>query len=474
MWSNIATGETAAAIKLSVEMSAIVVVVNAFAGTAVAWLLVREKFFLNAVIGPLVDLPFALPTVVAGVTLLTVYGPGSPLHVNIAFSQWSILVALAFVTLPFSVRSVQPVLEALDVEAEEAAASLGASGFTTFTKIILPSLMPAILTGAGLAFARAIGEYGSVSLISGNVPFKTEVASVRIYGLIESDNLPAAAVSLALFVIAIVVLALFSLARRHFLPKGASRDDQDRTADLRRRGWSTSASSSVFRSAPSPTARSSPGSAAHGTRCSTPAGAHALVLTLEEAAVAVALDTVFGVGIALVLARHRFRGAGILELIIDMPLALSPVVIGLALVLFYSSTEGWIGPWLSDHGISVIFSFPGIVAASAFISLPYVVREILPVLQELGTEQEQAAETLGAGPWRVFTRITLPAIRWGLAYGVLLTTARVLGEFGAVSVVSGNIVGHTQTLTQFVDDPVHELQRSRRLRRGAPARRSSR
>ncbi|HWD24438.1 MAG TPA: ABC transporter permease subunit, partial [Acidimicrobiales bacterium] len=156
------------------------------------------------------------------------------------------------------------------------------------------------------------------------------------------------------------------------------------------------------------------------------------------------------VGIALVLARHRFRGASILELIIDMPLALSPVVIGLALILFYSPTEGWIGPWLSNHGISVIFAFPGIVAASAFISLPYVAREILPVLQQLGTEQEQAAETLGAGPWRVFFRITLPSIRWGLAYGVLLTTTRILGEYGAVTVVSGNIAGKTQTFTQYV------------------------
>jgi sulfate transport system permease protein len=182
----------------------------------------------------------------------------------------------------------------------------------------------------------------------------------------------------------------------------------------------------------------------------TAAGTHALVLTIEETLVALAFNTVFGVGIAIALARHRFPGAGIVELIIDMPLALSPVVIGLALTLFYSSTEGWIGPWLSHRGIAVIFSFPGIVAASAFVSLPYVAREILPVLQELGTEQEQAAETLGAGPWRVFSRITLPAIRWGLAYGVLLTSTRILGEYGAVSIVSGNIAGRTQTFTQFV------------------------
>lgn len=179
---------------------------------------------------------------------------------------------------------------------------------------------------------------------------------------------------------------------------------------------------------------------------------HALELTIEVAVIAVVLNTCFGVGMALLLARHRFPGAALVEALIDLPLSLSPVVVGLALVLFYSSREGWIGPWLASHGITIIFSIPGIVLASAFISLPYVVREVLPVLQELGTEQEQAAETLGAGPVVTFMRITLPAIRWGLAYGVLLTTARILGEFGAVSVVSGNIVNRTQTFTLFVSD----------------------
>jgi sulfate transport system permease protein len=156
--------------------------------------------------------------------LLSIYGASSPLHINVAFTRWSLIVALSFVTLPFAVRSVQPVLAALDLEVEEAAASLGASRFTTFRRIILPGLAPALLTGASLAFARALGEYGSVSLISGDVPFKTEVASVRIYGLIQSDNLPAAAaVSLALLVITIIVLTVFSLARRHFLKSEAGR-----------------------------------------------------------------------------------------------------------------------------------------------------------------------------------------------------------------------------------------------------------
>jgi sulfate/thiosulfate transport system permease protein len=183
---------------------------------------------------------------------------------------------------------------------------------------------------------------------------------------------------------------------------------------------------------------------------------HALWLTLLVVAIAVPLDTVFGVGVALILARHRFPGAWLLDALVDIPLALSPVVVGLSLVLVYGHT-GWFGNWLAARGITIIFSVPGIVMASAVVALPYVVREVLPVLQEIGTEQEQAARTLGAGPLTVFRRITLPSIQRGLAYGMTLTTARVLGEFGAVSIVSGEILGRTQTLTLFISSSIDNL-----------------
>lgn len=176
---------------------------------------------------------------------------------------------------------------------------------------------------------------------------------------------------------------------------------------------------------------------------------HALILTIEVAAIAVPLNTLFGVGVAMLLARHRFPGARLLDATIDLPLAVSPVVIGLALFLVYGKA-GWIGSWLAPHGIAIIFSIPGIVLASAFVSVPYVARSVLPVLLEIGIDQEQAASTLGAGPFSTLFRVTLPSIRWGLAYGVTLTTARILGEFGAVSVVSGDISGRTQTLTLYV------------------------
>src|SRR3954462_6015994 len=181
-----------------------------------------------------------------------------------------------------------------------------------------------------------------------------------------------------------------------------------------------------------------------------PDGLHALKLSLLMVAIAVPLNTIFGVGCALLLVRHKWKGNGAIDAIINLPFAISPVVIGLSLFLLYG-TKGWFGPGLAEAGIEVLFSVPGMILASIFVSLPFVVRETVPVLQEIGTEQEQAASTLGANAWQTFWRITLPVIRWGVAYGVVLTTARVLGEFGAVSVVSGNISGETQTLPLFVE-----------------------
>ena len=178
-------------------------------------------------------------------------------------------------------------------------------------------------------------------------------------------------------------------------------------------------------------------------------GLHALKLTLLMVAIAVPLNTIFGVACALLLVRHRIRGSAVIDAVINLPFAISPVVIGLSLFLLYG-TDRLVRPGLDEAGIKVLFSVPGMVLASIFVSLPFVVRETVPVLQEIGTEQEQAASTLGANAWQTFWRVTLPAIRWGVAYGVVLTTARVLGEFGAVSVVSGSISGQTQTLPLFV------------------------
>jgi sulfate transport system permease protein len=183
----------------------------------------------------------------------------------------------------------------------------------------------------------------------------------------------------------------------------------------------------------------------------TPSALHAFTVTSQVALLSVVANTLFGVGAAVLLVRHRFPGRRVLNMLVDLPIAVSPVVVGLALILVYGRFAPF-GGWLADRGIDIIFSLPGMVLATIFVSLPLVVRAVTPVLEEIGIEQEQAAWTLGANPWQTFRRITLPAIRWALVYGMVLALARSLGEYGAVAVVSGRIKDQTQTLTLFVEE----------------------
>jgi sulfate/thiosulfate transport system permease protein len=219
-WDAISARDSRAAFELTIACSLIVVVVNAIFGTMLAWTLERDEFIGKRFVNALIDLPFALPTIVAGLTLIALYGQQSPIGVNIAYTRAAIVVALAFVTLPFVVRSVQPVLRELDREAEQAAASLGASSFVTFRRVILPALVPAIASGCSLAFAKAVGEFGSIVLISGNIPLKTQVASVAIFGHLESSDVSGAtALAVLLLAISLGVLLLIGIlerfARRH-------------------------------------------------------------------------------------------------------------------------------------------------------------------------------------------------------------------------------------------------------------------
>jgi sulfate/thiosulfate transport system permease protein len=215
-WDEVRKPEAWSALKLTLAAALLVAAFNALTGTAIAWVLVRDEFPGKGLVNAVIDLPFALPTIVAGLTLLTLYGPNGPFGVDLSFQRAGLVLALLFVTLPFVVRAVQPVLLELDREMEEAAESLGASRFATFRRIVLPNLLPAILSGVALAFARAVGEFGAVVLISGNVPFKTEVSSVYIAGQIESDNATgAAAVSVVLLVISLAVLLAIG-AFRHW------------------------------------------------------------------------------------------------------------------------------------------------------------------------------------------------------------------------------------------------------------------
>ncbi len=456
-WGAVTEPQAVAALELTLGVAAAVALFNSVAGFAIAWVLVRDDFRGKALVGAVIDLPFALPTIVAGLTLLALYGPDSPFHVNLAGTRLGIGAALLFVTLPFCVRSVQPVLAELDAETEEAASSLGAGRRQVLRRVILPSVLPSVLAGAGLAFAprRRRVRLGRADL--GQHPLQDRGRLLLHLQPLPERRPPGGQRRLR-------------RARRHLAPR--ARGDRVGPAPLRgprhrmtRSRWRLPLRIAVlgylallvllpvgtvfFRAFQH-------GLGAAWDAITAPDALHALVLTLLVAAIAVPLNTIFGVGVSLILARHRFPGAWLLDALVDIPLAISPVVIGLALILVYGR-GGWLGPWLGDHHVTVIFALPGIVMASAAVSLPYVVREVLPVLQEIGTEQEQAARTLGAGPLTVFRRITLPNIRRGLAYGVTLTTARVLGEFGAVAIVSGAIAGRTQTLTLFISASIDDL-----------------
>ena len=460
-WQAVTTPEAVAALELTLVAALIVAIINSIAGLAIAFVLVRDDFKGKALVSAVIDLPFALPTVVAGLTLLALYGPSSPFHVNLAGTRLGIVAALLFVTLPFCVRSVQPVLAELDAEIEEAAESLGATRRQVLRRVILPSLSPfgagrrrpglrpgrgRVRLGRAHLGQPALQDRGGIVLdlqplperrpaggqrrvhrarphfAGGAAGHRLDPSSLRHHGEGVSAPTGARRWRLPLRFAVLLYLALLVL-----LPVG----------DVFYRAFQH-------------------GLGAAWDAITTPDALHALWLTFIVALIAVPLNTIFGVGVSIILARHRFPGAWLLDALVDIPLALSPVVIGLALILVYGHT-GWFGNWFAARGITVIFSLPGIIMASAAVSLPYVVREVLPVLQELGTDQEQAASTLGARPLTVFRRITLPNIRRGLAYGVTLTTARVLGEFGAVAIVSGAIAGKTQTLTLFISDSIDNL-----------------
>lgn len=220
-WGTLTDAQTFAALRLTVVEALLVTVVNAVIGTIVAWVLVRDQFPGKRILDVVIDIPFALPTIVAGLVLLSLWGPASPVGVNIVNTRQGIFLALLFVTLPFVVRTVQPVLIELDADVEEAAASLGASRFTTFRRVILPSLVPAIAAGSSLGFARAISEFGSLVLISGNTPYQTEVASLKILKFLEGDNQAgAAAVAVLLLIVAVLTIVVLDLISRRVARRG--------------------------------------------------------------------------------------------------------------------------------------------------------------------------------------------------------------------------------------------------------------
>jgi sulfate ABC transporter permease protein CysW/sulfate ABC transporter permease protein CysT len=451
-WLAVTSNAALESFRVTLTISAGVTVVNMFFGLLIAWVLVRDEFPGKRLVDAIIDLPFALPTIVASLVMLALYGNHSPVGLHLQHTGWGVGVALAFVTLPFVVRAVQPVLLEVDRETEEAAASLGANNATIFTTVVLPALTPVLLTGAGLTFARAIGEFGSVVLIGGAVPGKTEVSSQWIRTLIENDDRTgAAAISIVLLAISFVVLFVL----RTVGSRAAKREELAASLPVRYLiRFVALAYVLVLLVVPVSLIlwrTFTPGFGQFVAWVSTPAAISALNLSMLVVAIVVPLNVIFGIPTALVLARNRFRGKGVLQAIIDLPFAVSPVVVGVALIVLWGSA-GLLGFVERDFGFKIIFGLPGIVLASVFATLPFVVREVEPVLHEVGTDQEQAAATLGSSWWQTFWRITLPSIRWGLTYGIVLTVARTLGEYGAVIMVSSNLPGQSQTLTLLVSD----------------------
>lgn len=472
--------------------------INVLLGLVVAWALVRYQFPGKRIVDALVDVPFALPTAVAGLVYGSLYVKDGwlgqflvPLGFEGAYTRTGIVLVLVFTGFPFVVRTVQPVLEDLDKETEQAAGTLGASKWQTFRRVIVPTLVPPTLTGFTLAFARAVGEYGSVIFISSNKRGETEIAPVLIVSRLEEFAYKeAAAVAVVLLAVSFVLLVGINLLERWTQPESTPRllarplawagqwvetlsawvARLNFTRTLARRlapvgrlllkvrkvavvSFAVAVLSvlvvvplaNVFAQA------FSKGVPAYfGFLVNDPDTRHAVFLSLVVAPLAVAMNTLFGVAAAYTIARFRFPGRTVLTTLIDLPFSVSPVVAGLVLVLVFG-VQSPLGGWLNEHGFQVIFSPPGLVLATAFVTFPFVARELLPVLEATGADEELAARSLGANGWQMFWRITLPNIKWGLLYGVILCNARAMGEFGAIYVVSGRIGGQTDTLPLRVE-----------------------
>ena len=387
--------------------------------------------------------------------------------IQAAYTPLGVFIALTFIGFPFVVRTVQPVMEDLGKDIEEAAAILGAGRWTVFRRVVLPLLIPALITGFTLAFARAIGEYGSVIFISGNLPMKTEILPLLIVSQLEQFKYEGAAVIAAgMLLVSFALLFFINLLQRRLDWQQPLNHGLHPQCDHRIRTRPDSAHSISHRRARPVSAaalggrvRRGPAPWLGGVFRLTPRGSRAFGGEAHPARRRHLGAAQHAVRSIRRLADHPFpvpRTSFLLSLI-DLPFAVSPVIAGLVWVLMFGA-KGWFGPWLAEHDIKIVFALPGIVIATVFVTFPFVARELIPLMESQGSDQEEAAVTLGAKGWRIFWRVTLPNIKWGLLYGVLLCNARAMGEFGAVSVVSGHIRGETNTLPLHIEVLYNEYQ----------------
>lgn len=466
VWRDVTNPIALSALQLTLGTAIAMTIINTVIGTLTAYVLVRYRFFGSGFLNSLVDLPFAVPTLVTGVMLVVLYGPQQALGgwlashgIQIIFAKPGIVMALLFVTYPFVIRTVQPVLMEINQSQEEAAWTLGASPWRCFVEIILPALRPAILSGALLSFARALGEFGSVVIVAGNIPRSTLTAPVYIFGQIESQNQRgASAISLVLLALSFSLMLFvdWMQSRKDTGDALISSGPRNRIGRPKGREWALVAIVILYAAVllAGPILAIAWGALASGVRImlqalSTSEALSAMRLTFLISISATCVNTIFGMIIAMVLARDEFRGRRVLNGLVDLPFAVSPVIGGFMLLLLFGR-NGWFTSIIDALNVRVVFAPPGLLLATLFVSLPFVVRELLPVLLQAGITQEHVAYTMGASHWRAFWEITLPTLRHGLLYGVSLTFARAIGEFGAVLVVGGGITKLTETSTLFI------------------------
>lgn len=452
--------------------------INTVLGVILAWILVRYRFPGKRLMDGLIELPFALPTAVAGIALTYLYSDqgwiGSffaGMGIETAYTRIGITIAMIFVGIPFVVRAVQPVLEKLDRQYEEAAMILGAGRCYTFFRVVLPELLPAVLAGFGLAFARGIGEYGSVVFIAGNIPYKTQIAPLLIMAKLEQYKYEdATAIALVLLLLSFILMLVINSIQIYMQRFSSNQDGtggginsiqkvieppKDNYGHILRYILIGVGALFLFFMLILPLAVVAvnalrEGWAAYSGALADEYTGKALQLTLLATVSAVAVNTVFGIFAAYLLSKFYFRGREIVATLIDIPFSISPVIAGLVFILTFG-TVGWMGDFLNAYNIKIVFAVPGIILATIFVTFPFVFRELFPVMNAQGKDEEEAAGLMGAGGFTIFRRITFPHIKWALLYGVILCTARAMGEFGAVSVISGHLRGKTNTLPLHVE-----------------------
>lgn len=464
-WIDVTNPMAFAALKLTLLVAVITTLINLVMGTLTAYVVERYEFPGRRLLNSIIDLPFAIPTLVTGVMLVLLYGPQSTLGawlsskgIQVIFNTPGIVVALLLVTYPFVIRAVQPVLIELDRSQEEAAYTIGASKWTIFRTIILPAISPAIITGALLSFARALGEFGAIVVVAGNIPGRTLTSPVYVYGQLESYNQRgASAVSVVLLALSFTLMLVVDWMQKRWDIQGetvgGTRARTERPGLIE---WTLIATALLYATVllAGPLVAMMWGAFYEGldafwAQITSANALSALKLTLLLGAGATLINAILGVCIAWVLVRDDFKGKRFINGMVDLPFAVSPVIAGLMVILLFGR-GGWLTPVTEVLGLKIVFAWPGMLLATVFISLPFIIREVMPVLAQVGVDQEQAAYTMGATGLQAFRHITLPSIKWGLLYGISLTLARSIGEFGTVLVVSGGVSGLTETSTLFI------------------------